>query len=118
MPKYTIQAILDALAAQKQHGETSLIVTIEPDLIQDAVNALRTYRKLFAPVIPGVTDTVPAYTAYDRMRQADVTQQAILLWVECQTIDEFREALLRMPIRNSSEWRALDGDHLEFVLWS
>ena len=40
-PKNPINAILDALAAQQRQGETSLIVRIEPDLIQDAMNALR-----------------------------------------------------------------------------
>ena len=59
----SINAILDALASQ-QHGETSLIVTIEPDLIQDAMNALRGYRKLFAPFIPGeVTNMALIYAA-------------------------------------------------------
>src|SRR5580658_7295021 len=104
-PKNPINAILDALASQQQHGETSLIVTIEPDIIQDAMNALRSYRKLFAPVIPGLTDTEPIYAAYEQMRQTDVTQHTILLFVECQTIEEFREALDRLPIRKSSEWR-------------
>ena len=116
IPKYSINAILDALASQKHYGETSLIFTIEPDLIQDAMNALRAYIKLFAPVVPGLTDTVPIYAAYDRMRQADVTRQTILLLVECQTMEEFGEALGRLPIRKSSEWRSLDNDHLEFVL--
>ena len=115
-PKSPINAILDALASQQQHGENSLIVTIEPDLIQDAMNALRAYRKLFAPVIPGLTDTVPIYAAYERMRQADMTQRTILLFVECQTMGEFREALGRLPIRKSSEWRSFDHGHWEFVL--
>src|ERR1700685_1689136 len=85
-PKNPINAILDALASQQQRGETSLIVRIEPDLIQDAMNALRSYRKLFAPVIPGLTDTVPIYAAYEQMRQAHVTKHTILLLVECQTM--------------------------------
>jgi hypothetical protein len=34
IPNNSINAILDALASQQQHGETSLIVRIEPDLIQ------------------------------------------------------------------------------------
>jgi hypothetical protein len=68
IPKNSINAILDALASQQQRGEISLIVTIEPDLIQDAMNALRSYRKLFAPFIPGVTDTAPIYVAYERCR--------------------------------------------------
>ena len=105
-PKNPINAILDALAAQQRQGETSLIVRIEPDLIQDAMNALRSYRKLFAPVISGRTDTVPIYAAYERMRQAGETKHTILLLVECQTIGEFREALGRLPIRKSSEWRS------------
>lgn len=77
---------------------------------------LSAYRKLFAPVIPGLTDTAPVYLAYERMREADPTQQTILLFVECQTIGEFREALHRLPFRKSSEWRDLDDGHLEFVL--
>lgn len=109
-PEKSINAILDALASQKQQGETSLIVRIEPDLIQDAMNELRSYRKLFAPVIPGQTDTVPIYAAYEQMRQAAMTEQTILLLVECQTMDEFREALGRLPIRKSSEWRSLDNE--------
>src|SRR5580658_11132589 len=79
-PKNTINAILDALASQQQRGETSLIVRIEPDLVQDAMNALRSYRKVFAPVIPGLTDTVPIYAAYELMRQAHVTEHYILLF--------------------------------------
>jgi len=106
-PKNSINAILDALASQQQ-GENSLIVTIEPDLIQDAMNALRDYRKLFVPVISGLTDTQPIYAAYEEMRQDDVAQHTILLFVECQTIEEFREALGRLPIRHSSEWRSLN----------
>ena len=113
IPKNSINAILDALASQQQHGETSLIVTIEPDLIQDAMNALRSYRKLFAPVIPGVTDTEPIYAIYEQMRQADMTQQTILLLVECQTMEEFREALGRLPIRHSSEWRSFSATESE-----
>ena len=108
-PKNSINAILDALASQQRQGENSLIVTIEPDLIQDAMNALRDYRKWFAPVIPGQTDTAPIYAVYEEMRQADMTQHTILLFVECQTIDEFREALGRLPIRKSSEWRSFDN---------
>jgi hypothetical protein len=105
-PKNPINAILDALASQQQRGETSLIVRLEPDFIQEAMNALRSYRKLFAPVIPGLTDTVPIYAAYEQMRQEDVTKHTILLLVECQTMEEFREALGRLPIRKSSEWRS------------
>src|SRR5206468_3848432 len=97
-PYNPINAILDALASQ-QRGETSLIVRLEPGLIEDAMNALRDYRTLFAPVIPGVTDTEPIYAIYERMRQADMAQQTILLFVECQTMEEFREALDRLPIR-------------------
>jgi hypothetical protein len=105
-PKNPINAILDALASQQQRGETSLIVRLEPDVIQDAMNALRGYRKLFAPVIPGLTDTVPIYAAYEQMRQADVTKHTILLLVECQTMGRFHEALGSLPIRKSSEWRS------------
>ena len=108
-PKNTINAIHDALASQEQQGETSLIFRLDLDLIQDAMNALQDYRKLFAPVIPGVTDTKPIYAAYERMREADVAQHTILLLVECQTMEEFREALSQLPIRNSSEWRDLDN---------
>jgi hypothetical protein len=104
-PKNPIQAILDALAAQQRQGETSLTVRIEPDLIQDAMN-VPGYRKLFAPVIPGLTDTTPIYAAYEQMRQAGETKHTILVLVECQTIGEFREALGRLPIRKSSEWRS------------
>ncbi len=115
-PKNPINAILDALASQQRQGETSLIVRLEPDLIQDAMDALQGYRKLFAPVIPGLTDTVPIYAAYERMRQADVTRHTILLLVECQTMEEFREALDRLPIRKSSEWRSFDDGNWELVL--
>ena len=104
-PKNTVEAILDAVASQQRQGETSLVVTIEPDLIPDAMN-LPGYRKLFAPVIPGLTDTAPIYEAYEEMRQASETKHTILLFVECQTIEEFREALARMPTRKSSEWRS------------
>jgi hypothetical protein len=104
-PKNPINAILDALASHEQRVETSLVVTIEPDLIPDAMN-LRGYRKLFAPVIPGLTDTAPIYAAYEQMRQADEARHIILVLVECQAIGEFREALARLPIRKSSEWRA------------
>ena len=105
-PKNPINAILDALASQQRQGETSLVVRLEPDLIQDAMNALRGYRKLFAPVIPGLTDTGPIYAAYEQMRQANETKHTILLFVECQTIRELREALDRLPLRKSSEWRS------------
>ena len=101
--------ILEPLASQQQRGETSLIFRLKPDLIQDAMNALQDYRKLFAPVIPGVTDTEPIYAAYERMRQADVTQHTVLLLVECQMMEEFREALGRLPMRKSSEWRSFDN---------
>ena len=100
--------MLDAIASQQQQGESSLVVTLEPSLIQDAMKALQGYRTLFAPVIPGVTDTAPIYANYERMRQAETTRQTILLLVECQTMEEFREALGRLPIRKSSERRSLD----------
>ena len=105
-PQNPIQAILDALASQQRQGETSLIVTLEPDLIPAAVDALRGYRKMFAPVIPGLTDTAPIFAAYERMRQADEAKHTILLFVECQTMQEFSDAIGRMPIRQSSEWRS------------
>jgi hypothetical protein len=101
-----IDSILDTLAAQRRQGETSLIVSIKPDFIKDAMDALRDDRTLFAPVIPGLTDTAPIYAIYERMRQANETKHTILLFVECQTIEEFREALGRLPIRHSSEWRS------------
>jgi len=115
IPKNSLNAILDALASQQQYGETSLIVTIEPDLIKDAMNALGGYRKLFAPFIPGVTDTAPIYAVYEQMR-AHVTTHTILLFVECQSTGEFLEALGRLPVRKSSEWRSLDEANREFVL--
>jgi hypothetical protein len=105
-PKNTINTILDQLASQQRLGETSLIARLDPDLIQEAMNALRGYRKLFAPVIPGLTDTVPIYAAYEQMRQEDVAKHTILLLVECQTMQEFRDAIGRLPIRKSSEWRS------------
>ena len=107
--KNPINAILDALALQKRQGETSLVAKLEPDLIQDAMIALRDYRKLFAPVIPGLTDTEPIYAIYEEMRQAHAAQHTILLLVECRTIGEFDEALGRLPIRKSSEWRSFDN---------
>lgn len=107
-PKNTINEILDALASQPQRGETSLIVTLEPGFLLEAVNALRSYKKLFAPVVPGVTDTASIYAVYEQMRQEDVTKHTILLLVECQTIEQFREAIGGMPMRKSSEWRSLD----------
>ncbi len=105
-PQNPIQAILDALASQQRQRETSLIVRLEPDLIPDAMDAIRGYRKMFAPVIPGLTDKLPIYAAYERMRQADETTHTILLFVECQTMQEFRDAIGRLPIRKSSEWRS------------
>jgi hypothetical protein len=64
-PQDPIQAILDALALQQPQRETSRIVNLEPGLILEAMNALRGYRKMFAPVIPGLTDTLPIYAAYN-----------------------------------------------------
>jgi hypothetical protein len=49
---------------------------------------------------------VPIYAAYERMRQADETRHTILLFVECQTLQEFRDAIGQLPIRKSSEWRS------------
>ncbi|HLJ85433.1 MAG TPA: hypothetical protein VKZ53_01340 [Candidatus Angelobacter sp.] len=115
IPKNPINAILDTLASQQRQGETSLIVRIEPELIQDARNALQGYRTLFAPVVPGLTETEPIYAAYEQMRQAAMSEQTILLLVECQTMEEFREALDRLPIRKSSERRSLDdADDTDF----
>ena len=45
-----------------------------------------------------------------------MAKHTILLLVECQTTEEFHEALGRLPIRKSSEWRSLDDGHLEYVL--
>ena len=107
-PNNSIHAILDALALQKRQGETSLTVRIEPSLIEEAMNALRGYRKLFAPFIPGVTDTAPIYAAYEQMRQEGETRHTVLLFVECQSLEEFRDAIGQMPIRKSSEWRSFE----------
>ena len=104
-PKNPIHVILDALAAQQRQGKTPLIVRIEPGHIQEAMNAPQGFGMLFAPVIRGQTDTAPIYETYERIRQAHKTRPTILLLVECQTIGEFREALDRLPLRNSSEWR-------------
>ena len=112
----SINPILDALALQQQQGETSLIVRLAPTLIEEAMNVLRDYRKLFVPVIPGETDVAPIYETYERMRQVNPNQHTILLLVECQTIEEFRQALLRMPIRKSSEWRSLDNGDWNFMI--
>lgn len=105
--KNSIQTILDALASQQQ-TETPLIFKIEPEAIQDAMSALGDYRKLFVPVIPDETDTAPIYATYERMRQANLPRPTILLMVECQTMEEYRQALDRLPMRKSSEWRHLD----------
>lgn len=104
----TIQTILDTLASENRDGETSLVFKIEPELIEEAMNVLRDRRKLFAPVILGVTDTGPIYESYERMRQAEETGQFILLLVECQSEQQLRDALIALPIRHSSEWRHLD----------
>lgn len=109
IPKNPINAMLDALAAQQRQGATTPTVRIEPALIQEAMN-VPGCRKLFAPVIPGLTDTAPIYSAYEQMRQADETRHTILVLVECQTIGEFREALVRLPIRKSSEWRSFSTE--------
>ena len=105
-PQNSIQEILDALASQQKQRETSLIVRLAPDLIPAATHALRGYKTLFAPVIPGVTDSSPIYEAYEQVRQNDKTQQTILLLVECQTTQQFRDAIGQMPIRHSSEWHS------------
>jgi len=95
----TIKAILDALALQRRQGETALMVRIEPHLIQSAINALPDYRKVFAPVVPGVTDLLPIYEAYERVRQEEGTTQSVLLLVKCRTTEEFRDAI--PPMRTS-----------------
>ncbi len=110
MNSQNIQSILDALATQQRQGETSLIVNLEPDLIPAAMDALRDYRKMFAPVIPGVTDTSQIYAAYERRRKAAESKHTILLLVECQTMQQFNDAIGRMPIRHSSEWRHLSTE--------
>ena len=92
-PKKSIKAILDALASQRRRGDTALIVRIEPNLIQDAMNALPDYRKVFAPVVPGLTDLLPIYEAYERVQQAEGTKQSVLLLVKCRTTQEFRDAI-------------------------
>jgi hypothetical protein len=97
--KNTIKAILDALASQRRRGETALIVRIEPNLIQDAMSALPDYTKVFAPVVPGLTDLLPIYEAYERVQQAEGTKQSVLLLVKCRTTQEFREAI--PPLRTS-----------------
>ncbi len=116
-PKNPIHAILDELALRQQRGETSLIVRLEPDVIQGAIHALRGHRKLFAPVVPGLTDTVPIYAAYEQMRQADVTKHTILLLVECETLEQFREAIGRLPVRKSSEWRSFSTTESAGLNW-
>ena len=98
-PKNTIKAILDALASQRRRGETALIVRIEPNLIQDAMNALPDYRKVFAPVVTGLTDLLPIYEAYERVQQAERTKQSVLLLVKCRTTQESRDAI--PPLRTS-----------------
>ena len=67
------------------------------------MNALRNYRKIFAPVIDGLTDTSLIYAAYARMRGGNEAKPTILLLVECETSRQFREALEPLPIRRSSE---------------
>jgi hypothetical protein len=111
-PKNSQNDIFHELASQQQRGETSFIIRIAPGLIQDAMN-IPGYRKLFAPAIPGLTDTVPVQAEYARMRQAEETINTILLLVECQTIEEFREALGRLPMRKSSEWRSFSTSDTE-----
>jgi hypothetical protein len=112
-PDNTIKAILDALASQNREETTSLIFRLQPDLIQEAMNALRDYRKVFAPVISGLTDISSIYAAYEQMRKADGTNDAILLLVECQTERQFREALETLPIRKSSEWHLLTKEQYD-----
>jgi hypothetical protein len=108
-PINNVNAVLDMLAEQKQRGETSLVVTIEPALIPQAMDALRSYKKLFAPVIAGQTDTAPIHEGYERMRAAYPDLHTILLLVECQTVEQFREALEPLPMRNSSDWKVFSS---------
>jgi hypothetical protein len=109
--KSTIKAILEALDSQDLQGETPLIFALEPNLIPDAMTALRDYRKVFAPVIPGLSDTSQIHAAYESMRQANrhanEGKPVILLLVECETAQQFRDALAPLPIRHSSDWRSL-----------
>lgn len=101
-----VRSMLDTLAAKLQQGETSLVVHIKPDLIKEAMDALQVeYKTLFAPVIAGQTDTAAIYSNYERMRQAFGPQPTALVIVECQTKEEFSEAIGRMPRRHSYEWR-------------
>jgi hypothetical protein len=88
-PKKTIKAILGALASQRRRGETALIVRIEPNLIQDAMNALPDYRKVFAPVVPGL---------------AEGTKQSVLLLVKCRTTQEFRDAIPPLRTSRTRSW--------------
>lgn len=91
--KNTSKAILDAVASQRRRGETALIVRIEPNLIQEAIDALPEYRKVFAPFVPGRTDLSPIYEAYERVQQEEGTEQSVLLLVQCRTTQEFRDAI-------------------------
>ena len=109
-PANSAHEILDAIAAQQRQGETSLIVTIKPGLLQEAMNALHDNQKLFAPVVPGATDPTPIYAVYEQMRQVNAGEHTTLVLVECQSIEEYREALARPPIRHSSDWRHLDPE--------
>ena len=102
----SISAILNSLAQKLQESETSLVVNLAPSLIPDAMTVLRDYKKLFAPVIPGLTDTAPIYSAYEQLRQEDKAGHALLLLVQCKTLAKFRDAIGEMPIRHSSEWRS------------
>lgn len=106
-PKNTIKAILDAVASQRRRGETALIVRIEPNLIQDAIDALPDYRKVFARVVPGLTDLLPIYEAYERVQQAEGTKKSVLLLVNCRTTQEFRDAI---PPPRTSRTRPTERD--------
>jgi hypothetical protein len=107
-PNNTIKEILDALASPDRQVNDPLIFRLDAGLIQDALNTLSGYRKIFAPVIPGLTDTSAIYESYERMRLANESREFLLLLVECQTAQQFREALGPLRIRHSSEWRVLD----------
>jgi hypothetical protein len=101
-PTNTIQEILDALASQTRQENTPLVFRLEPALIEAALNALPGRSKVFAPVIAGLTDTVQVHAAYQQLRQSDETRDSILLLVECQTAQQFRDALDTLPLRTRS----------------
>ncbi len=112
----SIQAIRESIAAQQREGERPLTVRIGPGLTEDALN-LPGFRKLFAPVISGETDMGPIDAACEQMRQACEPVEVILVLVECGTIGEFREAVERLPVRTSSEWRCFSTPGSDSSRW-